>query len=197
MVRVMSCGFAVGLSVMAPLFVMPSCSQGGALPPGSGARDGDTGSAKDMAMSAEDLASVRDAAGDPQQDASTLHDAASRDLSSPPPDLTSALDLSSPPDMAFASSQGVDIYVDNFCRMDVIPKKFDVPAGTSLKLTYYNRSRDYPVDVWLSYGGGFLDLRQGMNWADRFEFCRYPRPYMAYADISTACSRYRLMINCL
>lgn len=99
--------------------------------------------------------------------------------------------------MAGPSNQDVDIYVDNFCRMDVVPKKFDVPAGVSLKLTYRNRSRDYPVDVWLSYGGGFLDLRPGMTWADRFEFCRFPRPYSAYADISTACSRYRLMINCL
>ena len=81
--------------------------------------------------------------------------------------------------------------------MDVLPKKFDVPAGTFLKLTYFNRSRDYPVDVWLSYGGGFLDLKTGTSWADRFEFCRYPRPYSAYADISTACSKYRLLINCL
>ena len=114
-----------------------------------------------------------------------------------PVDLAIVRDLSTPPDLAPPGSQDVDIYVDNFCRMDVIPKKFDVPGGMSLKLTYHNRSRDYPVDVWLSYGGGFLDLRPGMTWADRFEFCRGVRPYSAYADISTACSRYRLMINCL
>ncbi len=115
---------------------------------------------------------------------------------------TDALDLPvptdlTPPDLPFPTSQTVDIYVDNFCKMNVIPSKFDVPRGTFLKLTYYNRSRDYPVDVWLSYGGGYLDLKTGTSWADRFEFCRGTRPYSAYADISTACSRYRLMFNCL
>jgi hypothetical protein len=116
---------------------------------------------------------------------------------SPAPDLSPPRDLSGAPDLGFPTSQNVEIFVDNFCKMDVLPKKFDVPAGTFLKLTYFNRSRDYPVDVWLSYGGGFLDLKTGTSWADRFEFCRYPRPYSAYADISTACSKYRLMINCL
>lgn len=116
------------------------------------------------------------------------------DLSIPWPDLAA------PPvaDMAFSSRQDVNIYVDNRCNMDVQPKVVDVPAGVpSITITYYNRSRDYPVDVWLSYGGGFLDLKTGTSWADRFEHCRLGRrPYSAYADITTACSRYRLMINC-
>ena len=112
-------------------------------------------------------------------------------------DLRPLGDLSTPPDLAFVPYQNVDIYVDNTCKMDVVPKKFDVPAGTFLKLTYFNRSRDYKVDVWSSYGGGFTDLMTGASWAERFEYCRYPRPYSAYVDISTACSRYRLMINCL
>ena len=112
-------------------------------------------------------------------------------------DLRPLSDLATPPDLGFASYQNVDIYVDNTCKMDVLPKKFDVPAGTFLKLTYFNRSRDYKVDVWSSYGGGFTDLMTGASWAERFEYCRYPRPYSAYVDVSTACSRYRLMINCL
>jgi hypothetical protein len=113
-----------------------------------------------------------------------------------PADLRVPADLAVAPDMSLPTSQNVDIYVDNFCKMDVIPKKFDVPPGTFLKLTYINHSRDYAVDVWLSYGGGYLDLKTGTSWADRFEFCRYPRPYAAYADISTACSSYRFLIHC-
>jgi len=35
------------------------------------------------------------------------------------------------------------------------------------------------------------------SWAERFEHCKTPRPSTAYADITTSCSRYRLMINCL
>ncbi len=115
----------------------------------------------------------------------------------PPPDLAVPGDLATPPDLAYPVSQTVDIFVDNTCKMDVLPKKFDVPAGSSLKLTYVNRSRDYKVDIWASYGGGFTDLLPGASWVERFEYCRYPRPYSAYLDISTACSRYRLMVNCL
>lgn len=185
------------LGRLAPLLFVVACSQGGALPVDPRTRGQDPMTQRDMALPIEDMHSNPDGTSVPPSDAGSGLDAGRLDLASPPADLASAVDLSTPPDMAFASSQGVDIYVDNFCRMDVVPKKFDVPAGTSLKITYYNRSRDYPVDVWLSYGGGFKDLMPGTNWPDRFEFCRYPRPYMAYADISTACSRYRLMINCL
>ncbi|MFN3200429.1 MAG: hypothetical protein ACE366_18670 [Bradymonadia bacterium] len=90
----------------------------------------------------------------------------------------------------------VDIFVDNFCNMRVVPESFDVPRGQRLSLTYNNHSVDYPVDVWLSYGGGFLDLPTGDAWDDRFEHCGTPRPYQAAADISTACSSFRLIINC-
>jgi hypothetical protein len=119
----------------------------------------------------------------------------------PPPDMPRPSDLSIPwpvADMAFSPRQDVNIYVDNRCNMDVQPRVLDVPPGVpSITVTYYNRSRDYAVDVWLSYGGGFLDLKTGTSWADRFEHCRLGRrPYSAYADITTACSRYRLLINC-
>jgi len=97
----------------------------------------------------------------------------------------------------FEAARGVDIFVDNFCNMDVRPAEIHVPPGASLQITWYNRSVDYPVDVWLSYGGGFLDLEPGTQWADRFEFCRGgARPYQAYADISTACSEHRFLIWC-
>ena len=99
--------------------------------------------------------------------------------------------------MAFASAQGVSIYVDNTCKMDVVPKSIDVPRGTTLKLTFNNRSRDYEVTVWMSYGGGYTDLATGGAWPDPIDHCRLPRPYNEYADISTACSSYRMMIHCL
>jgi hypothetical protein len=97
----------------------------------------------------------------------------------------------------FEAARGVDIFVDNFCNMEVRPASLHVPPGSALQITWYNRSVDYPVDVWLSYGGGFLDLAPGTQWADRFEFCRGgARPYQAYADISTACSEHRFLIWC-
>lgn len=120
-------------------------------------------------------------------------------------DLRPGTDLRGPDDLRPADggpdggtliTADIDIYVDNFCKMDVVPKNVSVPRGQTMKLTYHNRSSDYEVDVWLSYGGGYLDLATGGIWADRFEHCAFPRPYKAYADISTACSSYRLYIDC-
>ena len=91
----------------------------------------------------------------------------------------------------------VDIFVDNFCNMRVEPPRFVVPPGRTVSFTYRNRSVDYAVDVWLSYGGGFLDLETGTQWADRFVHCTGARrPYQAAADISTACSDHRFIIEC-
>ncbi|MFO0658025.1 MAG: hypothetical protein U0787_23540 [Polyangia bacterium] len=190
------------MSALVLVASLSGCSSGGASPhgPGTGGEDAhlptprDSGVTDDLSLPMADLS---------PQDGGRVDDlAVPRDLSmmpdlAVPADLRVPADLAVAPDMSLPTSQNVDIYVDNFCKMDVIPKKFDVPPGTFLKLTYINHSRDYAVDVWLSYGGGYLDLKTGTSWADRFEFCRYPRPYAAYADISTACSKYRLMINCL
>lgn len=171
------------LSVL--LFGALGCSRGGYTP----SADPDLAGGKSEDGGAEDL-----------RMAPSEEDLAGRDLKSAadlaPSDLRQA-DLMPAPDLAFSPTADVDIFVDNFCKMDVVPKNFTVPAGAILKLTYRNRSKDYPVDVWLSYGGGFLDLKQGMLWADRFEHCAGPMPSTAYADITTACSRYRLIINCL
>jgi hypothetical protein len=170
------------------------CSRGGAQgdPPGPGGGE-------DLAAPEADAGggAGADAAADPGDgamggaDLRVLDLAAVRDAAAVP-DLTAPADMTG---VAFGSAD-VDIYVDNFCRMDVVPKSITVPRGQTVKLTYRNRSRDYAVDVWLSYGGGYLDLKTGTSWADRFEHCAFPRPYNAYADISTACSRYRLMIYC-
>lgn len=90
----------------------------------------------------------------------------------------------------------VDIFVDNFCNMRVVPPELHVAPGRFVSITWHNRSVDYPVDVWLSYGGGFLDLEPGTVWADRFDFCHGDRPYRAGADISTACSEWPFVIYC-
>ena len=181
--------------------LLAGCSSGGAQPDlgPSGPHDASMQPPNPM----QDLAPQPDLSSSGSEDLRGAGDLAmSMDMTSAadmsmPADLTAAADLTMPPDLAFPTEQGVDIYVDNTCKMDVIPKVFNVPRGTSLKLTYYNRSRYYAVDVWMSYGGGYTDLMTGMNWPERFEHCRYPRPYSEYADISTACSKYRLMINCL
>ena len=176
-----------------------ACSSGGHSP------GRDAGSPVDAAPQPGDAASSDAAAsgssdlgGTPSDLARLPDQAAPADLLPrpdllPPPDLATA-----PPDMTTTVRMGIDIYVDNRCKMDVIPKFVDVPPGvTSLNLTYYNRSRDYAVDVWMSYGGGYKDLMTGASWAERFEHCRLGRrPYAEYADISTACSSWRLMINC-
>lgn len=91
----------------------------------------------------------------------------------------------------------INIYVDNFCNMNVVPAEVNVAPGNTVLLTYHNRSVDYEVDVWLSYGGGYLDLETGHSWADSFEWCTSDHVYTGYADISTACSNHRLLIHCL
>lgn len=188
------------------------CSKGGGLSDGPADRhDAHLEPPRDMATQPDDLLrptddlTARDLASADlrSSDAAMPVDLAPGSDLSVPPDLKPAHDLAVPPDLAvlpdlaYPVSQSVDVFVDNTCKMDVLPKKFDVPAGSSLKLTYTNRSRDYKVDIWASYGGGFTDLLPGASWVERFEYCRYPRPYSAYLDISTSCSRYRLMINCL
>jgi hypothetical protein len=189
-----------------------ACSSGGMRPPTGG---------PDAAVPSMDASAAPADAATSDHDASITIDSGTRDLASVGADLAQppAADLASPPaadlaapavdmsapavdlaiaaDLAYPSSQNVDIYVDNTCNMDVIPKVFNVPRGTTLSITNYNRSHDYPVTVWMSYGGGYTDLATGGVWADPIPHCRLPRPYDEYADISTACSSYRLMIHCL
>lgn len=90
----------------------------------------------------------------------------------------------------------VIIDVDNFCNMTVTPTDITVPPGQSIMVDWFNRSRDYPVDVWLSYGGGYLDLATGATWDEPIPHCTGPNPHTEYADISTACSSFRLLFHC-
>ncbi len=94
-------------------------------------------------------------------------------------------------------AEHVHIDVSNTCVMSVSPMEYTVPKGQKLKLSYHNHSQWYPVDVWKSYGGGFTDLQPGMTWNETYEHCGGPQPSNPYADISTACSSFRLYIHCL
>lgn len=113
-------------------------------------------------------------------------------------DLATAPDLASP-DLAFSGTADVIIVADNTCKLTVTPPSFTVPKGQQLKLTYWNRSATIPVDVWMSYNGGFTDLAAGSRWAEPIPHCGRVNPYTAWADVS-ACggtSKLRMLINCL
>lgn len=91
----------------------------------------------------------------------------------------------------------IDIHVSNTCEMTVTPTEIDIPEGQTAYFCWNNRSRDYPVDVWLSYGGGYTDLAPGATWNERPGHCLGPLPHDEYADITTACSSHRFLIHCL
>lgn len=90
----------------------------------------------------------------------------------------------------------VIIDVDNFCNMTVTPAEITVPQGQRILVDWFNRSRDYPVDVWMSYGGGFIDLPTLQTWDEPISHCGGPSPRTEYADISTACSSVRFLFHC-
>jgi hypothetical protein len=108
-------------------------------------------------------------------------------------DAGRAIDAGPPPTMDLH----VHIEVSNTCEMRVTPTEVTVPAGSTVFIDWHNHSRDYPVDVWMSYGGGFLDLPTGATWDERFEHCATPLAHTEYADIDTACSGFRFDIHCL
>ncbi len=105
-----------------------------------------------------------------------------------------------------STDQHVHIYVDNFCNLWVDPAVVEVPPTQhSVSFVYHNHSVDYDVDVWLSYGGGYLELLPGTSWDDAFDHCAWAsRPYDAYADISISglgvndqyCPGHRMLIHC-
>lgn len=94
-------------------------------------------------------------------------------------------------------TEHVHINVSNTCVMSVMPMEYTVAAGQKLKLSYHNHSQDYPVTVWMMYGGGYTDLAPGGTWNEQYEHCFGPSPSEGYADISTACSQFKLKIHCL
>jgi cysteine-rich repeat protein len=99
----------------------------------------------------------------------------------------------------------VHIYISNTCDLSVSPSRVEVPRGQTISFEYHNHSRSYAADVWLSYNGGYLDLKQGGTWDDQFVHCTSSnRPYTQYADISingidvrdSRCPGHRMKIEC-
>lgn len=164
---------------------------GGGGPSGSGAgadATTDPGSASDAGS---DAGSGSGSGSDAASDAASVADAGS--------DSASVADSGSD---AGIVSDHVHILIDNFCHTSTQPGDYVVPRNQRLNLTYHNHSVDYEADVWLSYGGGYLQLAKGAEWHDRFVFCSTPLPYTAYADVSIAgggipaCPAKRLLIHC-
>lgn len=143
-------------------------------------------------------------ASHPATDASTIGDGAPATDGAQPdaasvPDATPPIPDAAPPtpDATTELVDHVHIDVSNTCVMSVSPTSYDVQPGHTLQLSYHNHSDDYAVDVWKSYGGGYLDLATGGTWNEQYVHCTLQSTYTEYADISTACSSFRLYINCL
>src|SRR5262249_2120293 len=96
----------------AALLLLLGCSRRG------GPFDPDPGPAEDLgsADGGDDLAAADGGGPDGRGAAPDLRgvDLSGRDLAVP-------ADLSAPADLAFNGDAAVDIYVDNFCKMDVVP----------------------------------------------------------------------------
>ncbi len=94
------------------------------------------------------------------------------------------------------SDHHVHIYVSNTCDMTVTPTEVTIPADQTAYFDWHNHSADYPVTVWMSYGGGYTDLPTGATWDEPIGHCSTPLAHDEWADISTACSSFRFLIHC-
>ncbi len=166
------------------------------------------------AVGAPDVIAPLDATGDLGFDAT--RDASAIDV--PPPDAApdASIDTGARPDTTDAAMDAridapadvatgpmhVHISIDNFCRVSVSPLSVDVPVMTRTMFAFHNHSVDYNADVWMSYGGGFLDLATGATWNDPIGHCSTPSVHDEYADISIAggpssgCPGVRFLIHC-
>ncbi|MBN8613082.1 MAG: hypothetical protein J0L92_21000 [Deltaproteobacteria bacterium] len=166
----------------------------------------DAGALLDGALTPADASTLSDTAaldGSSLTDAVTSPDALEPADAFEPPDAFEVPDAFVAPDAfvpadAFAARVDLHVHidVDNTCRMTVTPREVSVPPGQTLYLDWHNHSRDYPVDVWMSYGGGYTDLATGATWDEPIGHCSTPFVGDEYADISTACSSFRFLIHC-
>jgi hypothetical protein len=168
--------------------------------------------ARDAADVMHDVSPISDVTSDTDSfdafDAPEARDASSTDApvgdapSATDGRTTDASDTGDAGDASTIDSQHVHISISNTCVVGASPSQFTVPAGRTLRLSWHNHSVDYDADVWLSYGGGYLGLKTGDIWDDRFEFCAGPGSYMAYGDVSiaggggTVCPSFRVWIAC-
>lgn len=126
-------------------------------------------------------------------DAAVADASAPGDAAPPPPDAGGAVD---------AGPQHVHIFISNTCETSVDPPQVTVPPDVDAYFVFHNHSVDYAADVWMSYGGGFLDLAPGQSWADPIRHCLGPNAHQEYGDISIAgggsgaCPGVRFLVNC-
>lgn len=127
----------------------------------------------------------------------TALDASAADASAPD---AAARDASAP-DASAPDAGGpihIHIHVSNTCDLTVDPPELSFPRGVRPRFAWHNHSVDYPVDVWMSYGGGFLDLGTGATWNEPIDHRLGPNAHDEWADISAGgCAEFRFLIHCL
>ncbi|HVV86714.1 MAG TPA: hypothetical protein VHE35_26835, partial [Kofleriaceae bacterium] len=141
-----------------------------------------------------------DSTGDAAIDDAAASDGAAADAAATDGPANDARPVDAPvdamPDAPATTMNHVHIQVSNTCAMTVTPPSIDVPADQTAYFDWHNHSVDYAVDVWMSYGGGYLDLATGATWHEPIGHCATPLAHDEYADISTACSSFRFLIHC-
>jgi len=142
-----------------------------------------------------------DAALTDARDGGDRHDAA--DLDAPPADAApidarpvDARPIDATPDAPARTDNHIHISVSNTCVMAVSPTSITIPPDQTAYFDWHNHSVDYPVTVWMRYGGGFTDLPTGATWDEPVSHCATPLVHDEYADISTACASVRFVIHC-
>ncbi len=136
---------------------------------------------------------------DLRQDATPISDSATPDL----PHDTAAPDHPRHdlrPDLFSLCTGNIEVKIDvsNTCKMTIAPTEIVAGIKSSINICYHNISKDYKIDVWMSYGGGFLDLAKGGVWNEKFIWCAGPKPSTGYATISAGggCAKQVLKIIC-
>ncbi|MEW5855515.1 MAG: hypothetical protein AB2A00_42470 [Myxococcota bacterium] len=139
-----------------------------------------------------------------EADGSTSWDAAApetRDATTGTPDAAEMTADAATGDVD-AGPTHVHISISNTCEVSISPEEVTVPADVDLFVDFHNHSADYEADVWMSYGGGYLELGRGQTWSDPIRHCLGPNPHEEYADISIAggssssCPGVRFLMHC-
>lgn len=157
--------------------------------------------------SAPDGGAVDGAAVDARSaDAPALDAVSALDAVPPPPDAPSPPDAPPPPApdaSTWVTDHHVDVHIDNFCNVTVVPPEITVPAGEVAQIDWHNNSVDYAADLWASYGGGFIELPTGAIWDETFTWCSGSYPYTGEMDIGpygvpdSVCPHHYFLFHCL
>lgn len=175
-------------------------SDAGALDAGADPEDAGAGGPRDAGAS--DATAADATSGDAgARDTGTALDSGVTPDAGVATDSGVAIDAGFAPDASVPDAGGplhVHIEVSNTCVMSVSPPEVTIAHGERPLFSWHNHSADYPVDVWLSYGGGYLDLATGATWDEPIMHCIGPNAHDEYADLSAGgCAEYRFFIRCL